>query len=375
MAPLLNFGRLRLFAESPATYSARCLDLVQRSLVIDMLNQFKLGAFPDVLDDRQQPTARWWSHPETFTHTDLARYKQSGISVFHIGWGAGREDPFNGAVKVLQVWSEFIAHFSADFVEVQKAEDFAALKRQGKLGILLGFQGSDHFRSTDDVAFFRSLGQRVSQLTYNQCNRIGCGYEAPDTGLTAYGADIVARMNQAGMAIDLSHCGPRTTLEAIAASVRPVLFTHANCKAIAAHARNKSDEAIRRLAATGGVMGITAVRMLARTFEPVTIDNVLDHFDHVARLVGVEHVGIGSDMDLDGYDALPAALRSRMLTGYKNSAAFHGRGDIDGLNHPRRVFDLTEGFVRRGYSDTDIAGILGGNFARALAQIWRVTSV
>ncbi|PYX77487.1 MAG: dipeptidase, partial [Acidobacteria bacterium] len=168
VAPLLNFGRFRLFAESSASYSARCLDLVQRSLVIDMLNQFKLGAFPDVLDDRQQATARWWSHPQTFTPNDLARYKQSGISVFHIGWGTGREDPFNGAVKVLQVWSEFIAHFSADFVEVQKAEDFAALKRQGKLGILLGFQGSDHFRSTDDVAFFRSLGQRVSQLTYNQ---------------------------------------------------------------------------------------------------------------------------------------------------------------------------------------------------------------
>ena len=144
--------------------------------------------------------------------------------------------------------------------------------------------------------------------------------------------------------------------------------------AIAAHARNKSDEAIRRLAATGGVMGITAVRMLARTSEPVTIENVLDHFDHVARLVGVEHVGMGSDMDLDGYDVLPAPLRARMLTGYRNSAAFHGRGDIDGLNHPRRVFDLTEGLIRRGYSDADIAGMLGANFARALAQIWRTTS-
>src|SRR5437588_13125420 len=103
IAPFLGFGQFRLFAESPATYSARCLDLVQRSLVIDMLNQFKLGAFPDVLEDRQQPTDRWWSHPATFTRDELARYRQSSISVFHIGWGAGREDPFNGAVKGLQV--------------------------------------------------------------------------------------------------------------------------------------------------------------------------------------------------------------------------------------------------------------------------------
>src|SRR5437588_11907588 len=99
IAPFLSFGQFRLFTQSPATYSARCLDLVQRSLVIDMLNQFKLGAFPDVLDDRQQPTERWWSHPETFTRARLARYKQSGISLFHLGWGPGRQEPCNGAGK------------------------------------------------------------------------------------------------------------------------------------------------------------------------------------------------------------------------------------------------------------------------------------
>ena len=106
----------------------------------------------------------------------------------------------------------------------------------------------------------------------------------------------------------------------------------------------------------------------------MTVEDALDHFDHAVKIAGIEHVGIGSDMDLDGYDALPAPLRARMLTGYHNSAAFHGRGDIDGLNHPQRVFDLTEGLIRRGYSDADIAGMLGGNFARALTQIWRTTS-
>jgi membrane dipeptidase len=132
------------------------------------------------------------------------------------------------------------------------------------------------------------------------------------------------------------------------------------------HSRNKSDALVKKMAATGGVMGISSVRMFVSDQEPVTIENVLDHFDHVARLVGVEHVGVGSDIDLDGYDALPPSLRAKMLLGHRGRSL---RGDIDGLNHPQRMFDLTEGLIRRRYSDADIRLILGGNFARALKQI------
>jgi membrane dipeptidase len=369
-APFLNRGRFALFAQSSETYSTRCIDLIHRSLVIDMLSQFKLGAFPDVLADHDRPTARWWSHPETFTAADLARYRESAISVFNIGWGTGRVDPYRGVLAVIHAWKRFVEYHQNDFAVVTSIAEMDALKPRHKIGILLGFQGSDHFRSADDVDFFWHAGQRVSQLTYNLCNAIGCGYEVKDTGLTPFGLSIVARMNSVGMAIDLSHCGPRTTMEAIERSERPVLFTHANCKALNPHARNKSDAAIRKLAAKGGVMGISSVRMMVSAQEPTTIENVLDHYDHVARLVGVEHVGVGSDIDLDGYDKLPPSLRAKMLTGYKNSPAFRGRGDIDGLNHPQRVFDLTEGLIRRRYSDGDIENILGGNFRRALGQTW-----
>jgi len=368
-APFFNLQAFPLFAQSATSYSRRCIELMHRSLVIDMLSQFKLGAFPDVVPDPNRPTARWWSHPETFTPAEQERYRQSGINVFQIGWGTGREDAFNGAVKVIEAWRGFVEHFSHDFMLVLKAADFAALKQLGKIGILLGFQGSDHFRALEDIAFFYAQGQRVSQLTYNLCNAIGCGYEAPDTGLTKFGSDVIAKMNETGMAIDVSHCGPRTTLDAIHASRQPVLITHANCKALDPHSRNKSDEVIRRMAAGGGVMGITGVRMLVRNREPVTLEDVLDHFDHVVKLVGVEHVGVGSDIDLDGYDKLPPSLRAKMLTGYKETAPV--RGDIDGLNHPQRMFDLTEGLIRRGYSDRDIELMLGGNFRRALAEIWQ----
>jgi membrane dipeptidase len=178
-------------------------------------------------------------------------------------------------------------------------------------------------------------------------------------------------MNRVGMAVDVSHCSDRTTLDAFAASRKPVLITHANCRALNPHPRCKSDEEIRKMAAGGGVMGISGVRMFVRATEPTTIEHVLDHFDHAAKLVGVEHVGVGSDIDLDGYDKLPPVLRRRMLVGYKNSPAFRGEGEIEGLNHPKRMFDLTEGLIRRGYSDAQIELILGGNFRRALGEIWK----
>jgi membrane dipeptidase len=125
------------------------------------------------------------------------------------------------------------------------------------------------------------------------------------------------------------------------------------------------------MAKDGGVMGITAVRMFVKADEPTTITNVLDHFDYVARLVGAVHVGVGSDIDLHGYDALPKEEIKAMQSLFKGSYGFREKGDIEGLNHPKRMFDLTEGLIARGYSDPDIEGILGGNFRRALRQIWK----
>jgi membrane dipeptidase len=104
--------------------------------------------------------------------------------------------------------------------------------------------------------------------------------------------------------------------------------------------------------------------------EDTTIDHLLDHDDHVARLAGVEHVGIGSDSDLDGYDALPAEFQKTLRAAYKENIAFRERTDIDGANHARRTFDLAEGLIRRGYSDAEIELVLGGNFKRVLGAIW-----
>ena len=137
-----------------------------------------------------------------------------------------------------------------------------------------------------------------------------------DIGLTPYGAQMVERMNRIGMAVDISHCGDRTTLDALEASQKPVLITHSNCRALVPGSRRcKTDEAIRRAAAKGGVIGVTMVRAFrSQASGPATIEDVLDHIDHVAKLVGVEHVGIGSDVDLDGRDCTRHPRKSAIWT-------------------------------------------------------------
>ena len=100
------------------------------------------------------------------------------------------------------------------------------------------------------------------------------------------------------------------------------------------------------------------------------MENVLDHYDYVAKLVGVEHVGVGSDIDLDGYDALPEDYRKWLRGLYKSSYGFRDKMDVEGVNHYKRMYDITDALIRRGYSDADIELILGGNFRRVLGQIW-----
>jgi membrane dipeptidase len=362
--PLLNFGRSRVFASSLKEYSTRCIELVHRANVIDMLNVFSLGMVLDSPDKKPS----WLDNPALLPASEFQRARESGFNVLHIATGT---DNFDQTLWFLAQWNGLIAHHSDTFLRVDSPDRLAEAKRAGKIGIILGIQNSNHFRTVGDVNYFYGLGQRVSQLTYNERNLIGSGStERNDSGLSDYGVSVVERMNQLGMAVDVSHCGDTTTLDACGVSKQPVLITHSNCRALNPHPRCKTDEAIRKIAASGGVMGITGVRMFVSAKEPTTIENLLDHYDHVAKLVGVEHVGIGSDIGLDGYDALPEPVRKKLHSSYKASYGFREKDDIEGVDYPKRTYDLTEGLIRRGYSDANIELILGGNFQRVLSQIW-----
>lgn len=168
---------------------------------------------------------------------------------------------------------------------------------------------------------------------------------------------------------DVSHCGDRTTLDAIEASSKSIAVTHSNCRALNNHPRLKTDEAIRKLGAKGGVMGITEVRMFVRDKDPVTVEHIDDHIDQVVKLVGIDHVGVGSDAGLTGYDNMPAEQLKILRGNYKASYAMRDKLDTDGYG-PKRAYALTDALVRRGYSDGNIVAILGGNFRRLLGGIW-----
>lgn len=374
-APAVLRHRFRLFADSETEYSERAIRLVQSAVVVDLLNQFRFA------DAAEQPplSERWLRQPGAFTAAHWEEYKTSGFRVFGLGGGnSGHE----GALVEVAEWNGFVAAYPEWFVRVGAAGDFERLASSNKVGILITMQNADHFRTVDDVDLFWSLGQRASQLTYNRTNRLGSGFLADtDAGLTEYGAQVLARMERVGMAVDLSHAGDRTTLDALAAATRPPIISHAAARAVApAHLRAKTDDMIAKLAKLGGVIGIPMIRFMVKLDEPVTIEHALDHFDHVAKMVGAEHVGIGGDLDLVG-NANPinsASATQAIPSNQPNFDRYHfhagpdGKLAVPGLDHPKRAYDLAEGLIRRKYSDADIGLMLGGNWRRVLSAIWRV---
>ena len=363
-AAMVNRGRYLLFAGGPE-YSSRAVELVQRSTVIDMLAPLWISP---------SKTQKMLGNPENFKAEDFAPYKTSGINVFHIAIGTGGPDAYLETLQFLSGYNSLIARHDDWFERLDTPERLDGIKASGRVGIILGIQNSEHFRKADDVDYFYGLGQRVSQLTYNARTLIGNGStERRDEGLSDFGVSIVERMNKLGMAVDVSHCGDKTTLDAFELSKKPVLITHSNCRALNPnHPRCKTDEAIEAMATKGGVMGITEVRMFVSPKEPTGVDAMLDHYEYVTKLVGVEHVGVGSDIDLLGYDAMPAEEYKQLKAGYKSTYGFRDKIDLDGYNFAKRPFDLAEGLIRRKYSDANIEAILGGNFRRVLKEIWTV---
>jgi len=372
-APAILRGRYKLFAQSAAEYSARTIKLVRESPVVDMLCQF---AFPDYREEGTPKAEQWLRDPRTFTEADYIRFRDSGVKVLALGRGA---NTYEGGLRFMAEWNGFIAARSEWFYRADEISDLRTVRTDGKMGIMITTQNSDHFRTVADVETFYQLGQRVSQLTYNFQNRLGSGFlENRDGGLSVFGGEVVKKMEEVGMVVDLSHCADTTTLDGIAAATKPPIFTHASARALLPECRRcKTDESIRALAAKGGVVGIAMIRFMIRPEPPVTVEHVADHVEHIIRLVGAEHVGIGSDLDMDGRgNPIPRSGPTTIsqqpnFDRYNAYYTAEGGVQVDGVAHPKRVYDLTEVLVRRRHSDDTIRQILGGNWTRALSAVWR----
>lgn len=362
--PFINFGVYKPFRFFQDAYSKRTMDLMSESLVMDMLAPLHMTKLFTAQAKGENPLG--------FSKEELKTLIDSGITVFHPAIGMGGPNAYEIVMQFFAAHNSLVAEHPDLVMRVDSAKDLSEIKASGKVGIILGLQNSDHFRNPGDVKQFHFIGQRISQLTYNTQNRIASGStDRADGGISDFGEQIVRAMNEVGMAVDVSHCGDQTTLDAFELSSQPVLITHSNCRALTpGHPRCKTDEAIKKMAEKGGVMGITAVRNFVTTSEPTTIEHYVNHIDHVAKLVGIEHVGVGTDSDLDGYDDLPKEIYDALKSGYKDTYSFREKIDIEGLDHPKKMFDLTEALIRRKYSNENIKAILGENFRRVLSEIW-----
>jgi membrane dipeptidase len=362
-APFFNRNRYRIFAQSSVEYSERAVRLVRESLVIDMLNQFLYRR------DLQPTLRKWLTQPGAFTAADFERFLNSGVTAANLGDGA---DSFEAGIRLFGEWNSFFAQYPDRLLRIGAGSDFEKAKTTRRYGILLGMQNSAHFRRVEDVNVFYGLGQRVSQVTYNFRNLIGNGaFEPHDDGISEFGSTIVERMNSVRMAVDCGHAGDRTMLDAFRISKRPVIISHGNCRALnPGHPRCVTDEAIRALAKQGGVMGINFISFMVKDHEPTTVDDVIDHVDHISQLVGIEHVGIGSDMGLESNDLGDPKVLEQILTTADKRYRVHHRETVAHLDHEKRVYDLTDGLVRRKYTDAQIRLILGENWRRVLTEVW-----
>jgi len=370
VAPAVLLRRHRLFAQSSTQYSSRAVTLMRESIVIDLLNQFMRphrNSMPPKIE-------QWLSRPETFTDAEAAVFVESGIRVFALGGGSGAPI-FN--------YNNLISGSGGRLLRIDSISDIERAQRERKIGIMLTIQDSPAPFSPEQLPGVFKGGLRIAQLTSNDTNKSGSGFLADsDDGMTDYGRSVMKRMEEVGVGVDVSHCGDRTTLDALEAATKPVLFTHANCRALVpGHMRLKTDEMLVKMAKTGGMMGMTFVRNFIRDHDPTTLDHLIDHFDYARRLIGIQHLAIGSDLDVLGYSfTLPedATVPYAGPKG-KNAERYHWRSDPVGLwytdtimelAHSKRMFDLTDGLIRRGYTDEDIKLILGGNAMRVLGNIW-----
>jgi membrane dipeptidase len=226
---------------------------------------------------------------------------------------------------------------------------------------------------------FHAIGMRMIQLTYNEANLVGDGcLEERNAGLSSFGRAVVRRMNDLGLIIDGSHTGKRTTMDAMRMSDAPFVFSHANAKAVSDTRRNIDDEQIEACAQTGGVIGINAFAAFVKADAPrsASIEDYLDHIEHVARVAGVDHVGIGLDQlenrryyagagfGVDPNNSLERRARLQPASTYPTRKYVPGLESVSGLP------TISEGLFRRGFGPDAVAKIIGLNWLRVYRQVW-----
>jgi len=324
----------------------------------------------------EKPDGRYVATPQLIEAVRQRRLDLVNVTVADPGNGPDR---FRSAVEGIAIWNRIINDNRAIMARVQSIPDVHAARAAGKLGVIYDFQDTAPLEGDSSrVATFAALGIKVMQLTYNKRNLCGDGcLERDNAGLSDFGRETIARINEAKVVLDLSHSGPKTIAEGIAASKTPLAITHSGCRSLVDNPRNTFDAEMRALANKGGVFGVYLMPFLTLKGQPQRED-LIRHIEHAANVCGEDHIGIGTDNPMLGFE-INEQSRKEQREFYESRAkrgiAAPGEAAdvfnmVDGYNDALRYEHLASDLSRRGWSSTRIEKLLGGNFLRLFGEVW-----
>lgn len=295
----------------------------------------------------------------------LRRYRAAGVSAVMLNVGFGDMD-IEGHVRTLASLRHWIKARPDDYVLMASANDIDQARASGRLAVGFDIEGANAVADQLSlVQLYYDLGVRWMLLAYNRNNRVGGGCQDDDSGLTSFGREMVAEMERVGLQVCVSHTGHRTVRDVFDMATKPVIFSHSNPSALRAHPRNIPDDLIRACAATGGVVGINGIGTFLGDNDNRS-ETFARHIDHVAQLVGPQHVALGLDyvfdtQELDDYldkmgHTFPAEL------GYEKGVR---------MVAPEQLEAVVQTLMEWGYSDADLRAVLGGNLMRLARSVWK----
>ena len=295
----------------------------------------------------------------------------SCVITSHNGW------KFTDVVHDLGMRLCDIAH--QDFViHCKRVDDIYRAHKEGKLAWVACIEGAMPIENElDRIDILYGLGVRLMGLTYSESNALGSGLkEERDAGLTAFGREAVKRMNKVGMLIDVSHSSTLTAIDAAELSSVPICMSHTGAKTLWKSRRLAADEALKAIAAKGGVLGIEAAPHTTITYNHRThdLDSIMEHFEYMVNLVGIDHVCFGPDTNFGDHAGLHRIFAKFLSTGQtKNLEDDYPRVDyVKGMENPREASkNVVRWLVAHGYSEEDIRKVLGGNILRVCSQVWK----
>jgi len=314
-------------------------------------------------------------------HTAFAGVKESGMTVIFDNMMDGTACVTGNAPwRWLDIITDVgmrqadIAH-QDDVIVIRTVEDIHYAKKANKVGFVFGLEASTPIENEiDRLDVLYGLGIRQIGIAYSDSNSLGSGLnEDVDGGLTDFGRRCVTRMNQLGMAVDISHSSDQTGIDACKVSTKPVFMTHAGARGVWPIKRMKSDDVLKAVADTGGVIGMSAAphTTLSLAHPQHSIDSVMDHLMYCIDLVGIDHVAFGPDTLYGDHVGLHTVFSHLLSTAFSEAPKFERVKYVDGLENPTENFwNIAGWLVKNGFSDKDIAAILGGNILRALEGIW-----